>query len=90
MKEVVNSQNSHLIDVRTPDEYREDHVEGSTNIPLDEVPDRLDQFREMEGPIVLFCRSGMRSQQALEWLESQGVENLHNAGGYMDVRKMRN
>lgn len=76
-----------VVDVRTPEEFIEGHVAGSTNIPLNEVPERVDEFRQMEAPIVLCCRSGVRSAQALAYLRAQGVQGLENGGGWMEVEE---
>jgi rhodanese-related sulfurtransferase len=65
-----------IIDVRTPAEFETAHIDGSYNVPLDVLNDRrsdvaqqLDQSHE----IVLVCRSGQRSTQAAELLQSEGV-----------------
>jgi rhodanese-related sulfurtransferase len=49
--------------VRTEAEFAEGHVDGSTNIPLDQVANQLEKFKRKE-QIVVFCRSGNRSGQA--------------------------
>ena len=85
LKEIINRKDVVIVDVRTPEEFGSGHVEGSINIPLDKVPDSLEKFRSMDAPIVLCCRSGQRSGQALKWLQQQGVEDLYNGGGYTDV-----
>lgn len=85
MKELVNDPKAVLIDVRTPMEYQDQHVEGSLNIPLDTIPDEIERIRSLNGPIVLFCRSGARSGQAMMYLQQSGVKNLHNAGGISNV-----
>lgn len=74
-----------IVDVRTPEEFEGGHVPGSINIPLDEVPARTSEFRTMATPIVLCCRSGARSGQALLYLEAQGVTGLRNGGSWTDV-----
>ncbi len=61
-----------LVDVRTPAEYAEGHVSGAVNIPLDELPDRLDEL-PTTGPIVVYCRSGNRSAQATSILCDAGL-----------------
>jgi len=73
-----------LIDVRTPVEYREVHVENSHNIPLD----RLDPSAVMLGrasstdePLYLICRSGSRGQQACEKFIKAGYSNVVNIEG---------
>jgi rhodanese-related sulfurtransferase len=65
-----------ILDVRTPAEFETVHIDGSYNVPLDVLNDRgsevarqLDQSHD----IVLVCRSGQRSSQAAELLQSEGV-----------------
>lgn len=88
VKDVINDPSSIIIDVRTVAEFAEGNVPGSLNIPLDEVTDHLQQFKEYEVPVVLCCRSGNRSGNAMQWLQSQGVDNLYNGMGYTDVLAM--
>ena len=52
-----------MIDVRTPDEYAESHIDGAINIPLDDIASRLDEISSAE-PVVVYCRSGGRAAQA--------------------------
>ena len=73
-----------LIDVRTPLEYNSGNVKGSINIPMNEVPQRLDEIRELE-PMILFCKSGVRSQKVLEFLKDNGIVEVENGGGWMEV-----
>lgn len=73
-----------IIDVRTPMEFAGGHVAGSVNIPLNEIPERMNEIRSMEQPIVLCCASGMRSGQATGFLNANGVE-CTNGGSWVDV-----
>ncbi len=73
-----------LIDVRTPVEYQEVHVEFARNIPLD----RLDPARVMNDrngtrnePLYVICRSGGRAQQACQSFQSAGFSNVINVEG---------
>lgn len=84
LAEIINDPSAVIIDVRTVEEFAEGNVPGSINIPLDTVADNVDKFK-YDVPVVLCCRSGKRSQNAMEWLQSQGLENLHNGMGYTDV-----
>lgn len=70
-----------IVDVRTPEEYRGVHYEGSVNIPLGEIESRINEFGNKENRIVLYCRTGNRSGQAKKILEKSGFENVINAGG---------
>lgn len=85
IKELLKDPSTLIIDVRTIAEFEEGNVPGSINIPLDTVTDNLQQFKDYKVPVVLCCRSGNRSGNAMQWLQSQGVENLHNGMGYTDV-----
>lgn len=85
LSELINDPATHLIDVREPHEVAEVSVEGATNIPMGDVADRLEEFKGMEGNIVVFCRSGARSGSVAQFLQQNGLENVTNGGGYPDV-----
>ncbi len=78
-----------LVDVRTPAEFAEGHVKGSINIPLDQVPNQLAQFKGKD-QIIVFCRSGNRSGQAKMILERNGFKNVTNGGTWQDVNEVLN
>ena len=69
-----------LIDVRQPDEYVEGHVPGSVLVPLDEVPDRVEELRTL-APFDVICRTGSRSLRAAEYLHALGIEATNVVGG---------
>ena len=85
INEAINHPEATLIDVRTPGEVAMETVPGAINNPLDEVPTRWEEFKSMSRPLVLFCRSGGRSGQALMFLASKGIEDGMNGGGASDV-----
>ena len=66
-----------LLDVRTPEEYKQAHIPGSTLIPLDTLVSRANELPEDE-TIVIYCRSGNRSLQAVNLLEQAGFTNVHS------------
>lgn len=73
-----------LIDVRTPVEFREIHVEGACNIPLDKLdPAAVRQARpgSPDQPLYVICRSGGRGRQACEKLLAAGLMNVVNVEG---------
>jgi rhodanese-related sulfurtransferase len=74
-----------VVDVRTPEEFAYGHVLGSINIPLHEIPSRLEEIRSMNRPLVLCCASGNRSGQATAYLRGHGIE-CENGGSWLDVR----
>ncbi|MDI1289207.1 MAG: rhodanese-like domain-containing protein [bacterium] len=73
-----------LIDVRTPVEYREVHVDIAQNVPLDQLdPAAVMQARHgsASDPLYLICRSGSRGQQACEKFARAGFTNAVNIEG---------
>ena len=68
-----------LLDVREPHEYQISNIDG-TLIPLDDLPGRTDEL-EKDKEIVVMCRSGARSAQAVKFLEKKGFENVSNLVG---------
>lgn len=75
-----NGQGITLIDVREPHEWEICHIEGARLIPLGELPARMHELDPAE-EIVLHCRSGARSAQALEMLRDAGFRRLKNLKG---------
>jgi len=68
-----------LLDVREPHEFCARNLNGHL-IPLAELPDRLNEIPK-DKPIVVHCRSGMRSAQAVEFLLSNGFTDVVNLKG---------
>lgn len=77
-----------IIDVRTKDEFKEEHFEGAKNISLSDLPWNLDKF-EKDAKIILYCRSGVRSSHALNLMVDAGFLNVLNAGGLNDLKKAK-
>ena len=84
LKDLKNGQGT-FVDVRTPEEYSGGHVPGAINIPLDQVQNRLDEFKDMPKPVVVYCRSGARSGMATSILQGAGIKEVINGGGISDV-----
>lgn len=69
-----------LVDVREPHEYQICSIPGSVLIPLGEVPKRMHELNSAD-EIVVYCRSGMRSGQAVDFLMKSGFRKIHNMTG---------
>ncbi len=80
--EKVDLAKATIIDVRSNMEFENGHIMGAINIPLDEVEERIDEFKGIEGDIVLCCLSGGRSGSATDFLQRLGLTNVHNGGGW--------
>ena len=82
------ANNPLIVDVREPSEYKQGHVNGSLNIPLGKLPERINKLEAVKQPIVLCCASGMRSGRALQLVKSKGITNAYNGGGWRKVKSM--
>jgi rhodanese-related sulfurtransferase len=69
-----------ILDVREDDEWRAGHVEGSTHVPLSELPARAGDVPAAD-PLVVVCKVGGRSAQVTAWLRQQGREAVNLDGG---------
>lgn len=72
---------THLIDVRTPEEFSEGHVPGAINIPLDNIESDFIDSYEKDDIFILYCRSGNRSGQAAKILSDNEYNLVFDAGG---------
>ena len=74
-----------IVDVRTPEEFNEGHIENAINLPVDEIEDKaLEVLPDQKEIYLLYCRSGNRSAQAAKILESIGYEIIYDFGGIND------
>ena len=81
VQEYKNAAGAVLLDVRTPQEYREGHIPGSQNVPLQQL-DNIEEVTENKDTVLyVYCRSGARSRQAVSLLKHMGYTNVHNIGG---------
>jgi rhodanese-related sulfurtransferase len=73
-----------LLDVRTPEEWDQGHIEGATLLPLQELETRAASEMPKDAEIVVYCRSGNRSAQAAEYLAGAGYTHISDMGGIQD------
>ena len=74
----------HLLDVREPWEFELARIEGSNLIPMQTIPNQVEQL-DRTHPTVVICHHGTRSLQVVAFLERLGFENLHNLQGGIDA-----
>lgn len=75
-----------LLDVRTPQEYREGHIPESRNVPLQEI-DKVDKVvQNKDVPVYVYCRSGARSRQASDALLKMGYRQVKDLGGIISYK----
>lgn len=81
--DMIRSGNATIVDVRTEQEYEDGHPEGSINIPLQELPSRLDELSQMNN-IILCCASGSRSALANQILTENNIRSI-NGGPWTNL-----
>ncbi len=89
LNEIINNEDPVYIDVREPYEFIFGHIKGAINIPLGKIQDHLDEFESMERPIVLYCRTGFRSGQAVAYLKENGIDNTINGINKKEIESYR-
>lgn len=85
IKEYLNN-GAIIIDVRTDEEWNEDHIEISKHIVLQTIPDQLEQINSWNKQIITVCKSGGRSEQAAQFLKNNGLDAI-NGGPWQNVAK---
>lgn len=83
-KEVLQ-RGATIIDVRTKAEYQGGHINGSVNIPLNNLSNHYSKLKK-DKPIITCCASGVRSAQAANILKSNGFSEVYNGGGWVSLR----
>lgn len=80
-----NVKNIKIVDVREPEEIEEGYIENSILIPLATVEyNILKLIPDKKTTILVYCRSGRRSELAAEIMEKLGYENIYDFGGIID------
>jgi rhodanese-related sulfurtransferase len=69
-----------LLDVREPQEFAICHIAGSRHIPMNQVPQALDQL-DPERETIVICHHGMRSARIANYLEQVGFDKVINLAG---------
>lgn len=75
------AQGAVLLDVRTPQEYRDGHIPGSKNVSLQSIDKITSVAKDKAVPLYVYCQSGARSRQAVDKLRNMGYTNVTNIGG---------
>ncbi len=75
-----------LLDVRTEQEYRGGHINGSVNLPLDKIFSIADTVKDKSTPLYVHCLSGGRSKRAVAQLKQMGYTNVKDIGGINSYR----
>jgi phage shock protein E len=78
-----------LIDVRTPLEYQQGHLNNAVNIPFNKIKEDIKNYApDKEQTIMVYCQSGKRSDIAVKELKGLGYKNVINAGKFKELKEM--
>jgi phage shock protein E len=78
-------QGSIILDVRSPAEYKQGHIKGSINAPLNELSKHISKLKK-ETAVITCCASGMRSASAKSILKSNGFTQVYNGGSWSSLQ----
>ena len=84
LKQELQGKNKQFVDVRTPGEYKGNHIRNFKNIPLHELSQKANELSK-EKEVVVICQSGMRSNKASKMLKKLGFQKVTNVKGGMNV-----
>ncbi|MBT2582710.1 rhodanese-like domain-containing protein [Planococcus sp. ISL-109] len=82
LKAVLGKKDKQYVDVRTPVEFKANNIKGFKNIPLNDLPKRLNELSKDKETLVI-CQSGMRSSKASQLLKKNGFTDVVNIRGGM-------
>lgn len=85
LKRELMNKNKQFIDVRTPGEFKGNHISGFKNIPLHQLAQKAESELSKEKDVIVICQSGMRSQQASKTLKKLGFISVTNVKGGMSA-----
>jgi rhodanese-related sulfurtransferase len=76
--DIITDPGVMIVDVRTPQEFADGHIDGAVNIPV-ELPDFVDRVSELDpnGTYAVYCRSGNRSQVAVAGMTDVGINGIY-------------
>ena len=76
------SAGGQLIDVRSPFEFNQGALSGAVNMPISNISNHTDAIDKTK-PVMLYCRTGARSEMVKKYLEQLGFDQVYNIGGIM-------
>lgn len=79
-EKVLDANPVNIVDVRTDEETALGIIPGAKTIPMDQIPDNLNQFKKDETYYII-CAAGMRSAKVVKYLEDQGIHAVNVESG---------
>ena len=90
-KELIKDTSYVLVDVRTPEEFAQGHIEGAMNIDVKDAQfiDNAQKTLAPQSKVAVYCRSGRRSADAAQMLQEQGFKVVNLDGGFLGWEEFR-
>ncbi len=73
-----------LLDVREPAEHAICRIDGARLLPMQTIPNYLNELKEDGTPLIVFCHHGVRSLSVVDWLRGHGVQDCQSMAGGID------
>ena len=86
VRSFLSTKGALLLDVRTPEEYAEGHIEDSVNVPLQNIEILRTIIEDKSTSLFVYCRSGARSARATDILKKMGFFNAEDIGGILSYQ----
>lgn len=88
-KELMINNGAILVDVRTEEEYNEDHIEGAKLLTLDTISEETAKsvIGDTDKYVIVYCKSGKRSNEAYTLLKGLGYKNVYDLGAISNWKK---
>ncbi|PLR82198.1 rhodanese [Bacillus canaveralius] len=84
LKDELKDKNKQYVDVRTPGEFKGNHIPGFKNIPLHQLSQKANELAK-DKEVIVICQSGMRSNKASKLLKKLGFSKVTNVKGGMSA-----
>lgn len=84
-KEMMDSGDVTVVDVRRAEEYEQAHIPGAVLVPNESIgEEQPEELPDKDAAILVHCRTGVRSKQASDKLVKMGYTNIYDFGGIVD------
>jgi rhodanese-related sulfurtransferase len=79
-------QGAVVLDVRSPGEFSQSHIDGALNIPIEKLRENLHQLAK-DVPIIACCKDGSKSWYAKNLLDANGYSRVYDAGSWIRLQR---
>lgn len=84
-KQMMDESQVTIVDVRTMEEYDEEHMKDAINVPNETIGSEMPEaLPDKDATLIVYCRTGVRSKDASDKLVEMGYQNVYDIGGIVD------